>query len=474
MSIMSRLPGRLPESAAMNCCIAGFVAVLILAATRAQADLFHGLNAGAPVWDGSVILTPQKAHQFSATGSRSIRVNFRLDSGATSWNATQLALYDQVVANARGAGLDILGLFSNETVAGGQAAWNDDADNDGFNNYVSQFASAAGLLVNRYGNSIRRWELWNEPNAWTNANYAEDPRNAGGSYILPRVYARMLSETYRALESASLLGPQGASLMSGGLFAHDIGGSFSTAMDYMQQVYSQNDIWNAMQADFARRYPWDEFGYHVYISQGSPLQSSQLASYLNAVRYGQASNADPSNVAVTEFGWQTAGSNTPVLQRDNMATAYNYFEAQNYITDTYWYQWTDDTTGAWGLVDGAEQPKLSYQEFVARNASPPGDFDGNRVVNSADFLRWRQTFGSMILLGADGNRNNIVDAADYVIWRKFVAAATAANVTPKVPAGSGSGTPAIFSGTPVPEPAAMLMILTGILVLLFRQRAFVS
>jgi hypothetical protein len=156
-----------------------------------------------------------------------------------------------------------------------------------------------------------------------------------------------------------------------------------------------------------------------------------------------------------------------------MALAYNYLEAQNYITDAYWYQWTDDTTGAWGLVNGAEQPKFSYQEFVARNASPPGDFDGNRVVNSADYLRWRQTFGSTILLGADGNGNNIVDAADYVIWRKNVAAATAANVTPNVPAGSGAGTPAIFLGTPVPEPPTMLMTLAGILVPLFRQRAFV-
>lgn len=335
-----------------------------------RADLFHGLNAGAPVWSGNVLLTPQKAQVFAATGTRSLRVNFRLDSSATSWNATQLAMYDQVVANARNAGLEILGLFSNETVAGGQAAWNNDPDNDGLNAYVSQYASTAQFLVNRYGNDIQKWELWNEPNAWTNPNYANDPQNAGGSYILPRVYARMLSETYRALDAAALVGPQGAKLMSGGLFAHDIGGSFSTAMDYMQQVYNQNGVWNAMQADFGRRYPWDEFGYHFYISQGSVVQTSQLASYFNAVRAGQASNSDPANVAVTEFGWQTVGTNTQELQRDNMATAYDYLESRPYVTGTYWYQWIDEPGGAWGLVDGVEQPKLSYHEFVARNGGP--------------------------------------------------------------------------------------------------------
>jgi hypothetical protein len=350
--------------------IAGITAAVCLSATTANADPFHGLNAGAPVWSGSVILTPQKAQEFAATGTQSIRVNFRLDFGATSWNATQLAMYDQVIASARGAGLEILGLFSNETVAGGQTAWNDDPDNDGLNAYVSQYANTAQFLVDRYQNDIQNWELWNEPNAWSNPNYANDPQNAGGTYILPRVYAQLLSQTYRALDAASLVGPQGAQLASGGLLAHDIGGSFSTAMDYMQQVYNQGGVWNAMQSDFGRRYPWDEFGYHFYISQGSLLQTSQLASYFNAVRNGQASNNDPANVVVTEFGWQTVGTNTQALQRDNMATAYNYLESQPYVTGTYWYQWIDEPAGGWGIVDGAEQPKLSYHEFVARNGGP--------------------------------------------------------------------------------------------------------
>ncbi len=343
--------------------------VMCVATLVVRADEFHGLNAGAPVWNGSVVLTPQMAQEFAATGTRAIRVNFRLDSGATSWNANQLTMYDQVISNATNAGLQVLGLFSNETVAGGQAAWNDDPDNDGLNSYVSQYASTAQLLVSRYGGTVHNWEVWNEPNAWSNPNYASDPQNAGGTYILPRVYAQLLTETYRALDSASLIGPQGAQLTSGGLLAHDIGGSFSTAMDYMQQVYNQNSVWNAMQADFGRRYPWDDLGYHVYISQGSLLQTSQLANYMNAVRTTEASNNDSANIAITEFGWQTVGTNTQQLQRDNMATAYDYFESKNYVSGTYWYQWTDDVTGAWGIVDGANQPKLSYTEFAARNAS---------------------------------------------------------------------------------------------------------
>lgn len=365
--------------------------VVVVAAaltSAAQADEFHGLNAGAPVWNGSVIFSPQKAALFAATGTDAVRINFRLDAGATSWNSTQLALYDQVIANARNAGLKVLGLFSNETVAGGQAAWNTDPNGNGTNQYVTDFGNTALQLVDRYKNDVKQWEVWNEPNAWTNPNYQSDPANAGGSYILPRVYARMLSDTYRKLNTGgqSLLNDHGISLASGGLFAHDIGGSFTTSMDYMQQVYNQNTIWNSLQSDAGRRYPWDDFGYHFYISQGSLVSPGQLASYFNDVRSKQALNNDPSDVVVTEFGWQTVGSNTEELQRDNMATAYDYLESRGYVSGTYWYQWEDDVTGAWGLIHNNSAHKLSYNEFAARNqaGAPPGHIIASTVHAAND------------------------------------------------------------------------------------------
>jgi hypothetical protein len=365
----SRLPRQNGLSAIGRVRVGLFIVALALTAVAARADQFHGLNAGAPVWNGAVIFSPQKAAAFAATGTNAVRINFRLDAGATSWNPTQLALYDQVIANAKNAGLAVLGLFSNETVAGGQATWNVDPNGDGTNQYVADFANTALQLVDRYKNDVKQWEVWNEPNAWTNPNYQSNPTEAGGTYILPRVYARMLSDTYRKLNSAgqALLDDHGITLASGGLLAHDIGGSFSTAMDYMQSVYSQNAIWNSLQTDAGRRYPWDDFGYHFYISQGSLVPTSQLASYFNDVRSKQAANNDPAGVVVTEFGWQTVSTNTEELQRDNMATAYDFLESRGYVSGTYWYQWEDDVTGAWGLIHNNGAHKLAYDEFAARN-----------------------------------------------------------------------------------------------------------
>jgi hypothetical protein len=48
-----------------------------------------------------------------------------------------------------------------------------------------------------------------------------------------------------------------------------------------------------------------------------------------------------------------------------------------------------------------------------------GDYNGNGVVDAADFVLWRQTFGLSVpaFSGADGNGNRVVDQADNDVWR---------------------------------------------------------
>lgn len=375
-----------------------FGALLVgVAVGTAGAGLFHGLNAGAPIWNGDLIFTAQKAGLIAATGTHSIRVNFRLDPGHTSWDAAQLNLYDHVIANARGAGLEVLGLWSNESVAGGQAAWNDDADLNGRNAYVDNFASTAAFLADRYRDDIRQWEVWNEPNAWTNPNHASDPQNAGGTYMLPRVYAELQSQTFRSLDNAGLIA-NGLSLVSGGLLAHDIGGSFSTAMDYMQQVYARDAVWDSLSADTGRRYPWNEFGYHFYLNQGEPVSPSELGAYFNNVRSGKTAQGDFTPITVTEFGWQTVGTNTEQLQRDNMAGAYDFLEAQSDVARTFWYQWEDEPGGGWGIVHGNGAHKLSYDEFAVRNGGPPSGQPTQLTQHALDDASLGTTFSSTDLL----------------------------------------------------------------------------
>jgi hypothetical protein len=392
---------------------AAVVCSLLTSASVSSADTFHGMNAGAVIWDGQILLTPQKASDIAATGTNALRVNFRLDGNAT-WNATLLNKYDQIIANATNAGLEVLGLWSNETVAAGQDVWNNDPSGTGMNSYVNSFAQNALLLADRYKNTIKTWEVTNEPNAWAINPATNDPRFVGGTYILPSVYANILAETYKQLnyyDGRSILDDNGIRLMTGGLLAHDIGGGFSTAMPYMQEVYNQNQVWNAFESATGRDYAWDLFGYHFYISQGSLLSSSQLNNYFNAVRNTQAANGDASDISVTEWGWQTVGTNTQELQRDNMATGYDLMESKPYIESTYWYQWLDEPAGNWGVNSISGVPKLSHAEFTDRNAfipTIPGDFNGDSFVTATDIdLLFAHFNNPSYDLTGDGAANNL-------------------------------------------------------------------
>lgn len=368
-------------------CALGVVLALGLSA---RADEYHGINAGAPVWGGTLIFTDAKAAAIAATGCRAVRINFRLDGHAT-WDAALLEQYDAIVRNAQNHRLVVLGLLCNECMPVGQTQYNDDPDGDGFNSYVDGFAATALLLIDRYKPSIKRWELWNEPGAWTNPNYASDPQNAGGTYILPRVYANLLAETYKQLNytaGRSILTDNGISLVSGGLFAHDIGGSFSTGMDYMLQVYARTAVWDWMQSHTGRRYPWDYFGYHFYLNTGEAVSTSELGSYLNDVRSKQASRSDSTPLLITEFGWNSA-SVSEALQRDNMHATYEYLESKLYIAGTYWYQWQDEADLArYGVVRADNSHKPAYDEFDLQNPAPlypPGDLDHDLDVDQEDF-----------------------------------------------------------------------------------------
>ena len=50
-------------------------------------------------------------------------------------------------------------------------------------------------------------------------------------------------------------------------------------------------------------------------------------------------------------------------------------------------------------------------------AAVPGDYDGSGTVDAADYALWREQFGQLGSLSADGNRDGRVDAADYAVWR---------------------------------------------------------
>ena len=74
-----------------------------------------------------------------------------------------------------------------------------------------------------------------------------------------------------------------------------------------------------------------------------------------------------------------------------------------------------------------------------------GDFNGDGVVNMADYTVWRHTVGSTTDLRADANGDGVVNDADYGVWRSLF--------------GTSYAGAALAAGAAVPEPASCALCL---------------
>jgi hypothetical protein len=83
---------------------------------------------------------------------------------------------------------------------------------------------------------------------------------------------------------------------------------------------------------------------------------------------------------------------------------------------------------------------------------PTGDYNGNKVVDAADYTVWRDSLGNSVTTpgtAADGDKSGTIDNGDFTFWvSKF------GNSVP----GAGAGASAAGS---VPEPGTVLLSIVG-------------
>lgn len=109
------------------------------------------------------------------------------------------------------------------------------------------------------------------------------------------------------------------------------------------------------------------------------------------------------------------------------------------------------------LVD-ADYEDVSDASFAIVAAALVGDYNGNQVVDAADYTLWRNSLGREGMgLAADGNGDNKVNDADYTLWKSNFGDT----------AGGGS---AESEATVVPEPGCAGVVVGLLLALLGRRR----
>lgn len=65
--------------------------------------------------------------------------------------------------------------------------------------------------------------------------------------------------------------------------------------------------------------------------------------------------------------------------------------------------------------------------------NPPGDYNLDGVVNTADLSVWQADYGSITKAEADGNGNGMVDGRDFLIWQRSFGQTTPPPVIVAVP-----------------------------------------
>lgn len=100
------------------------------------------------------------------------------------------------------------------------------------------------------------------------------------------------------------------------------------------------------------------------------------------------------------------------------------------------------------------QARTGSTEVVLRNrpVTIPGDYNGDGAVDGADYTVYRDTLGSELLLGADGDGDDIVDAGDLAAW-------AAAYGGPAAPA------------TSIPEPSSLAVGIAAVALASPRRQA---
>jgi hypothetical protein len=176
----------------------------------------------------------------------------------------------------------------------------------------------------------------------------------------------------------------------------------------------------------------------------------------------------PEDVSETETEWELLDNGAVAdakdkLRNDNNKAIIRRYEFYKY-TGPYdaEHQPTIEFNGKTSVVppDGTLGDFISAN-MVAANLAPlvvvQGDYNGDGVVDGADYVMWRRNIGSEVETDIDGDHSGRVDDGDFDVWRKSYGGQPAGGVA--------------LSQNAIPEPATFsTLVAAGLAFLGVRHR----
>ena len=88
----------------------------------------------------------------------------------------------------------------------------------------------------------------------------------------------------------------------------------------------------------------------------------------------------------------------------------------DYSLEIFWRAIDFGPTGDFAYVSNGGTNYTATISVVSEPIGLVGDYNGNDVVDAADYTVWRDAFGSTVDLTADGDGSGEIDAGDYTEW----------------------------------------------------------
>ncbi len=215
---------------------------------------------------------------------------------------------------------------------------------------ADEYCNFVKEIVKRYGDYIKHWEIFNEPNTDWYWRPAPDALK----------YAEILKKTYITIKS---IDPK-AKVITGGLCDWP---DYDGALRYLQILYD-NGIKNYC----------DAIGIHPYNYSHSPftrpynIHPSAQEKIEKLIQFLENNNDKNKKIWITEIGWPTNLNTETLTETDHLRflkETFNMINNYPQVESLFWYCLRDSGSDKnykeqnFGIFNNDWQPKLSYIEF---------------------------------------------------------------------------------------------------------------